>query len=358
MSYTEPPIKRKNQSPFRVLVNAWGCLLGLFMLVLGGAVGLLGAIFVAPQLLGFNLTATALAEGQIVLAATAVDLDARARDAESQATNFAFEVQATQAVILNEYELLGQTATQSSNNISATGTAMAEQNLQRQTQIANDYQATQARRQAEAAEIEINFQNTQAALRGITPVPTGQAQAQALTNPYDFTEGLDAIVWELSAVEDWQENDLGFMAARDDAWILEREAQLLPTGNYSLEVRLQHSLQPHSEYWLFLVDDTEGMAVYLRAEGRVFAEAALYSFALTDLQNGQLSVDNATLLSRMTANSNLGEEIIIGLSYDSGWMRLALNGGVLLLVDDAPITHGRVGIQLPVLATLQSMEAR
>ncbi len=125
MRDTEPNIKRKNTSPLRVIVNQWGCLFGIVMLAIGGAMGLLGAIFVGPQLLGFDMTATALMEREIILASTEVDLNTRAQDADARATNFALDSQATQAFMNNDANLLAQTATQSSQNIIATNTLKA-----------------------------------------------------------------------------------------------------------------------------------------------------------------------------------------------------------------------------------------
>jgi hypothetical protein len=351
MSYTEPT-KRKNQSPLRVIVNAWGCLLGLIMLGLGGAVGLLGAIFVAPQLLGFNLTATALAEHEIVLAATAVDLEERARNAEAQATNFAFEVQATQALILNEYELLGQTATQSSSNISATGTALAEANVQRQTAIALDYRATQAQLQENATDAEIDFRNTQAAL-GIPQA----SSSNLVRNPYDFSMGLDQSIWQPSDAGDWQASQDGLTALHEDAWLLEQETILLQEGDYSLQVRIQSSREEDSsDYWLFIVGAENSMAIYLRAEGNRMLEAAFYSFDLASLENGALSLENAALISRVAANQILDEDSRIELLHEGGWLRLVVDGQVLMLTDQAPVTNGRFGVQMPLGAVLLSVE--
>jgi hypothetical protein len=352
MAYTEPT-KRKNQSPLRVIVNAWGCLLALIMLGLGGAVGLLGAIFVAPQLLGFNLTATALAEHEIVLAATIVDLDERARNAEAQATNFAFGVQATQALILNEYELLGQTATQSSSNISATGTALAEANVQRQTEIALDYRATQAQLQENATDAEIDFRNTQAAL-GIP-----QASSSNLArNPYNLRMGLDESIWQVSSASDWQATEDGLEAIREDAWLLEQEAILLQNGDYSLELHFQPNNQANSDYWLFIIGGDNNLAIYFHAEANRMLEAAFYSFDFASLENRALSLDSAVLISRVAVNQTITEDTRIELLHEGQWLRLVLDGQVLMLTNQAAVTNGRFGVQMPLGAVLQGVEKR
>jgi hypothetical protein len=352
MAYTEPT-KRKNQSPLRVIVNAWGCLLGLIMLGLGGAVGLLGAIFVAPQLLGFNLTATALAEHEIVLAATIVDLDERARNAEAQATNFAFEVQATQALILNEYELLGQTATQSSSNISATGTALAEANVQRQTEIALDYRATQAQLQENATDAEIDFRNTQAAL-GIPQA----SSSNLVRNPYDLRMGLDESIWQVSSASDWQATEDGLEAIREDAWLLEQEAILLQNGDYALELHFQPNTQANSDYWLFIIGADSNLAIYFHAQANRMLEAAFYSFDFASLENGALSLDSTALISRVAVNQTIAEDIRTELLHEGQWLRLVLDGQVLMLTDQAAVTNGRFGVQMPLGTVLQSVEKR
>jgi hypothetical protein len=358
MSYPEPPNKRKNQSPLRVLVNAWGCLLGLVMLALGGAIGLLGAIFVAPELLGFDLTATALAEHEIVLASTAVDLEQRAENAEASATSFYYEVEATRAVMLNEYELLGQTATQSSQNISATGTAAAVESVQRQTQIALDYQATQSQLQENATDAEIDFRNTQAALGIITQVsPTETPVANiSASNPDDFRLGLDETVWQVSNAGDWQESANGLRAFQNNAWLLERETRLLPETDFNIELVFEATGQANSEYWFMVVSDESNLAVYLKVEGTTILEAAFYSFELATLENGALAVTNSNLISRVAARTAMGDSTTLALIREENWLRVSVNGQVLLLTELQALSNGRLGIQLPLGASLQSVE--
>src|SRR5215207_4951694 len=116
-------VKRKNQSPLRVIVNKWGFLLGTLMLGMGVIVGLAAAVFVVPSLLGFDMTSTALAEQAFLLAATDADLNQRDRNAVERETQFALDIQATRLDLLNAENLLDQTATQSISNINATATA-------------------------------------------------------------------------------------------------------------------------------------------------------------------------------------------------------------------------------------------
>lgn len=356
MSYPEPAIKRKNQSPLRVLVNAWGCLLGLVMLGLGGAIGLLGAIFVAPQLLGFNLTATALSEQEIVLASTAVDLEQRAQNAQASATSFFYEVEATRAVMLNEYELLGQTATQSSQNISATGTAIAVQSVQRQTQIALDYRATQSQLQVNATEAEIDFRNTQQALGIPQAVSTEASNISAQSsNPYDFQAGLDETVWQVSNTADWQASENGLVALHEDAWLMEREMSLVQAGDFTIDVLLQHTNEANSEYWLLLASDETNLAIYLKAEGDMVVEAAFYNFELSNLG---LSIDNSSLISRVAVRTVLVDSTNLQIIREGNWLRVVLDEEVLLLTEAETFTNGRFGLQMPLGATLQSVERR
>jgi hypothetical protein len=359
MSYPEPPIKRKNQSPLRVMVNAWGCLLGLVMLALGGAVGLLGAIFVAPQLLGFNLTATALVEQEIVLASTAVDLEQRAQNAEASATSFFYEVEATRAVMLNEFGLLGQTATQSSQNISATATAIAANSMERQTQVALDYRGTQAQLEANATQAGINIQNTQQAL-GIPQVVSTEASnisAQS-ANPYDFQVGLDETVWQVSNAVDWQRSENGLLALSEDAWLIERETSLLQAGDFTIEVLLQHTNEANSEYWLLLASDEANLAIYLKAEANLVVEAAFFNFELLSLQSGALALENSSLISRVAVRTSLGDSTSLQIIREGSWLRVILDGQVLLLTEAETLTNGHFGIQMPLGATLQSVERR
>src|SRR5688572_10954049 len=162
---TQPiPVKRKNQSPLRVIVNKWGFLLGMLMLGMGVIVGLAAAVFAVPSLLGFDITSTALAEQAFLLAATEADLNQRDRNALERETQFALAEQATRLSMLNAENLLDQTATQSVANIYATATANAAADSRQRTQIALDYQATQVQLQNNATQVQLDFQNTQAAL--------------------------------------------------------------------------------------------------------------------------------------------------------------------------------------------------
>ncbi|MEO1286847.1 MAG: hypothetical protein AAFV93_03700 [Chloroflexota bacterium] len=268
-----PPNKRKNTSPLRVIVNQWGCLLALIMLGLGAVVGLLGAIFVGPQLLGFDLTATALGEQEIVLAATKVELDEQAQDAISRATSFALDVQSTQAILNNNADLLVQTATQSAQNISATATANANLNVQRQTQVANDFASTQAALNANATQVELDFRNTQSALG----IDNTQAQSDNnLVTPsarysFDFSQfTFSTTAWQLSSDDNWRIVDIGIEAITEGAYLVEAQSRILPNNNFSDSYTVTADIRPaistNAEYWLiFGLDNTRGYVAHFVA---------------------------------------------------------------------------------------------
>jgi hypothetical protein len=108
---TDPGLpKRKNQSPLRVIVNRWGCLLGGFMLGAGVIVGLALAILFGPQLLRFDATATVLAELEIMLAATDAELRQREQDTSALSTDLVRDNLATEVALQNAAALLDQTA--------------------------------------------------------------------------------------------------------------------------------------------------------------------------------------------------------------------------------------------------------
>src|SRR5688572_5497710 len=139
-------------------MNAWGCMFGLVMLVLGLASGGLVMIYALPMLWNYDAELTA-AWRDIHQIGTAQSIFSRDLDATLQAQNVsgtqmallldstqAAQYQAallTQAALDNNQALLNQTATQSQRYIYATQTAQVVRSEQERTQVALNYQATQ-----------------------------------------------------------------------------------------------------------------------------------------------------------------------------------------------------------------------
>lgn len=366
MHATEPNLKRKNRSPLRIIVNQWGCLLAFVMLGLGAGFGLLAAIFVGPQILGFDVTATALMEREIILAATAADLDNRAQDANAQATVRALDALATQAILNNDIDLLNQTATQSQQNIVATTTASAAQSAQRQTQVANDFTSTQAALNANATQVELDFRNTQAAL-GIT-VPSAQNVAQTSANCESSTSFTTEIAtfendWIRSDTTDW-DSVTGLRALVDNAWLLENatDNQSLVFCDYSNTYRIEYTLRPvastEDAYWFFFgVNQNDGLAMYIRTEMINIVEVSLYQFDMLALQDDNLTLDDSlTVISRVSANTALSSQVNFQIDIvEERIIRLIVADTLLLEVSGFQFDSGRVGAQLPEGAVLETI---
>ncbi|MEL6524607.1 MAG: hypothetical protein AAFQ07_02755 [Chloroflexota bacterium] len=371
MQPPDPNIKRKNTSPLRVIVNQWGCLLAIFMLGIGGAMGLLAAIFVAPQLLGFDLTATALYEEAIVLAATDADLDFREDELDTAGTAFALDQVATEVLLSNRASLIDQTETQSARNIIATSTAEAVESIERQTQIANDFDSTQAALNANATDIALDFRNTQAAL-GIEPTsapPTSEAQAQTLPATitplprFTFdTRGVDINTeqWRISDTADWQTDSTGWIAQRDGVWALESTVRIADSvsasTNYTINVDVRPATGFAGDYWvLFAMDDTEGLAAYFYAEALTITQVGLFRFELAQLENGMLSRDDVTVLRLRDASTVLTEQTQFMVIVEGDQVRLRVQEDSLLTANLSTVSIGRLGVQLPEDATLRSI---
>jgi len=153
--------KRKNRPPGMAVV--WGLSLSL-VLILGLLAGLVGALLFGPPLLGLDDTATALQ-----------------RRADSvNATNEANRLQAlhfieTQSALAEAEARLDLTATQSSNFLFGTQTAVMIVNAQQATQAAVNFQNTQIALEQMRTRVILDFQATQAALdQNETQVFSGQ----------------------------------------------------------------------------------------------------------------------------------------------------------------------------------------
>lgn len=390
----ETPPKRKNRSPLRVIVNAWGCLLALIMLALGAALGLTGAIFFAPQILGFDATATALAEEAIFLASTQADLDFRAGQAEDDATRFARDSDATRAALGSQEELIGQTATQSRTYLLATQTAIAADNIRQQTQIAIDYQATQVQLQENATAAEFDFRNTQAALgvQSNAVEPTAEAQALAAADSADeadlpptitpmptgvlmpasdtptatpvpleiettFRDGWDNGLWLASDAADWQMADDGVQALQNGAWLLSDAELALP---YAAEFSFAPAVTLEATYDLLLsVDGGEGLVLRLTTEALSLTDVSLYRFDSELLGDGALLAEDMVLLETQPSSLSLRAQTLIRITITENRLVANVNGEEFFTADllRTPYT-GSVGIALPEQALLIHMSLR
>ena len=361
MHQTEPNIKRKNQSPMRIIVNRWGFLLGFLMLGIGVAFGLLGAIFAAPGLLGFDVTATALMERELALVATQVELDVQAQDAVARATGFALDIQSTQAIINNNADLLAQTATQSAQHIIATNTASAVQNSQRQTQVANDFSATQAALNANATQVDIDFRNTQAAL-GISSAQSDNniALTPSPNRIFDMSQfDFDSSVWQLSNNADWQITVSDISAMNDAAWIYETPS-LMPIPDYENDYTIEAIISPatvvDADYWLlFGITEESGLAAHFHANTLTVTEVGLYRFDLSQLENG-LSSDNLTVIQRNAASISLTGETQFNVVINGDNLALSIGDETVLRANDVTVETGRIGVQLAAGASISRIE--
>lgn len=368
----EPNLKRKNRSPLRVIVNQWGCLLGLVMLSIGVAMGLIAAIFIGPNLLGFDMTATALMERELMLAATDVDLDSREQTLHAQATTDALDALSTQARLNNSADLLAQTATRSAQNIVTTQTAVAAQSIQQQTQVANNIRSTQAQLNANATAVELDFRNTQAAL-GITPnslaTEPNVVASTACQNSHVFDTALARLSdnWLHAQASDWERvesSQVGLTAQRDGAWLLEsnqRPSTLMQCdigSAYHIDYVIRPVAQMSGNYWLLLaVNERDGLAIQLYSELTAIREVSLYQFELALLQDDKLSAeDTLTLISRQLTDAELSGRVTLQVQVsDQRQIEVRLNDTSLLRLEGYPIATGRVGIQLPQGASIESI---
>ncbi|GAB5492085.1 MAG: hypothetical protein Phog2KO_23000 [Phototrophicaceae bacterium] len=363
----EPNIKRKNVNPLRVIVNQWGCLFGLVMLGLGVAMGLLGAIFVGPQLLGFDMTATALMEREIILASTEVDLSVRESDANAQATNFALDSQATQAFMNNDANLLAQTATQSAQNIVATNTASAVQSAQRQTQIANDYVSTQAALNANATQVSIDFRNTQSAL-GIN---NSNAQSSADNTVagtalprYSFDMrviDLNTTNWQLSNRLAWENTSEGIIALTNGARLIEQSPRILANNNFDTAYTITADIRPatalNTAYWiLFSVGDEVGLGAYFQADTLAINDVALYQFTSAQVRGSEtLNPANMSIIQRNIIDEPLSSQTQLSVEVNGDVVSIMINGEAFLQINNMTLELGSIGVELPAQASLMSI---
>jgi hypothetical protein len=411
---TQPiPVKRKNQSPLRVIVNKWGFLLSALMLGMGVIVGLAAAVFAVPSLLGFDITATALAEEAFLLAATESDLNLRDRNAVERETQFALNAQATLLGMMNAENLLDQTATQSLFNIYATATANAAADSRQRTQIALDYAATQVQLQNNATQVQLDYQNTQAALgqggggggfesqtlmMATSPAVAAQAndsasggfEAQSLlltpfatvtATPFpptptstvmlpppsdtatvaldaidtDFRAGMDAQYW-IERENEWTQTQRGMQAQTNRALLLSRDA--VWDDNYTLTVTIAPAIVLESTYTLLLhVADGDALAVEIDTSGLAADMVRLMRLKM-NTDDGQINFDTAigTIIVERDVDEPLTSDTRFIVAINNGTVSVQLNNTEILTTSlTSNLASGQVGVLLPQGSTLQAI---
>lgn len=366
MYETDPNIKRKNRSPLRVIVNVWGCMLALVMLGLGAGLGVLAAIFVGPQLLGFDLTATAFAQRSNAIATNQANLELQMQHIHGTETAFAFDIESTQIMLNNEEELIGQTATQSAQNVIATHTASAVQDAQRRTQIANDFVATQAALEANATHVELDFRNTQAAM-GIE-VPTAQANLAATATPvamtiFEMSEiDLNTTDWNVSNPDDWQVTNDGLVTLTNGAWITNDRLEFQFDDAYTVEFLMSPAATINADYWLiFSLGDDDGLAAHFHAETLTVTEVGMYRFDNTLLDDSNaLTTGSMTVIQRIAAETPLTDltRFSIQINTENDTVSLQIGDEALLAVPNLTVADAALGVQLPAQARLLSLAVK
>lgn len=381
------PPKRKNVSPLRVIVNKWGCLLGGLMLAMGVIVGLAASMFVIPSLLGFDSTSTALADREILLAATDADLNQRDRDALERETQFALDAQATGLDLSNAESLLNQTATQSANNIVATATADAAENARQRTQIALDFVATQAELQRNATQVQLDFQNTQAAL-GVgefdsqsvstiavtptaTPLPPTPTSTVMLPPPSDtpaptaiaihietdLTTGIDSLYW-LASDDSWEQNERGIQAERNNAVLWSRAATW--HENFTLAVDIAPAIVLESTYTLLLnIANEDVIAVRIEVNGLAANRVQIVQSQVGFDADTPFDIGLGMVIAESTVDELLTSETRFAVTIETRAVTVYLNDFEILTADlPDDLALGQVGVVLPQGSILQTISVQ
>lgn len=374
------------RSPLRNLTSLWGCLFVFLLIAFGASLGLAGAVFVGPSLLGYDRTATALLDEAQRLAATDAELSVQAGNLRATGTQQALGRVATDSALNNLAALVGQTATQSVQNVQATRTADAARDAAQRTQIALDYQATQNQLSRNATQVELDFRQTQAALpAGVAltatpgsfgaqaaPPPTATSlpptTAPTLTLPpsvipppsdtpsptvqpfainADFSGGIPASGWQVSAADDWAQNQ----AARDGAWVLSERSVRVPA---TFEVTYRPAAALSKSYaLLFAVDESGGLALIVDTDSLDIASIGLYAFERAQLDDEPFEPQDLTPVRVRDFQRSVEGQARLTLSVTQTQVFVVLDG-VSVLSASLPLERqvGAVGVQFPQDARL------
>lgn len=376
--------KRKNASAFNIIITGRGCVLTVFTLTIGLLAGVAGTTFFLPQLLNFRATETMIwqqaAATNTALAGFGFVINVTNEASIAQATQLAVAAantqqaqvsvaQSTQVALDNAAVLLNQTATQSSQNISATQTANAVLNAEEMTQVALNYDATQARLQQNATEVELNFQATRAALNGNasadnrpTSVPTATSTPLILIQPSatgvfsrvliddDFNTGIDSQIWRFSNT--WRVVANGVEATAIDGletlpvsnWLA---STATVSGHYELALGFTPSLAPQAQYRLFFDSQFEESV-----EIRMFTEALTITKIVLMPVNPALE---NPIYAEWSPNLVLTSETVMVLDVNGQTVTMSINGQMIGTTDLPYLSRegGEVGVYFPQGATLR-----
>jgi len=377
----------------------------MFGMVVGGV-----AVFIsAPSI--FNTRATQAyyetqaaeleARGQ-ALSATEVELQNALSQYTGFATQSALDLRLTSISQQNDGQLLQQTATQSAQNIIGTQNALVANNRQQQTQVALDYDSTQAALQQNATQVELNFRATRAALGApnsqnsqstavpnvvtatvspsltprpsttpqpmLTPQPTStvaQAQSLATIQPLPFdpltpTPNTSQLVLSLAdgipnalqasldgGTAGWERRNNGLSVTQNSAWLITRT---LFSDNIMFGVSFQPSITAAADYDLLLnVGGTNALLVRLKTQNLRATQISVYK------TNGlpPFNIVGVRPLQEADVELSLGANTSLTALVQDG--KLTVLSGERILIDGVDVsffTTGAIGVQLPRDATL------
>jgi hypothetical protein len=340
-----------------------------------------------PPILGFDLTSTALAEQEIMLAATDADLNQRDRDAVERETQFALNAQATNLGLVNAEALLNQTATQSAANVIATATANAAESSRQRTQVALNYESTQVQLQNNATQVQLDFQNTQAALNGqgggfeaqslqvtvnpsvnptataIPPTPTSTVMlpppsdtptATTANIETDLREGFDDQHWREYG-NAWAQNERGLRAITNNAVLLSREA--LWDDDFTIAVDIAPAIVLESSYTLLLnIVGEDVLAVQIDSSGLAADTIQLVQLRV-DFQDGFTFISGfGTVLAEADVDVLFTSDTQLAATVENGTVTVNLNDTEILSAElPDELEAGQVGVILPQGSILQSI---
>jgi hypothetical protein len=333
---SQTPEKRKIQPTAKeAVINGWGCLLAGIMLGLGFIVGIALTVTFSPQIFEFRRTEAALNQRETIIDSTEAALAQRAEAA-----------QATQIAMGNDIRLLNQTATQSHYNIEATLTISAVESARRQTQIALDWEATQAQLARNATLADIDFRNTQAAF-GL-PIASTEAASVSVSSvlSYDFSQGILSNIWRSSAGDHWALVDNGIVAQRNGAWIL---SNIPYGGNYRVEVMFDPVLQVESDYFLLLgVSTSEGIALHIQAENLTTKALGFYRFDSRLLNENSLDIAQMQMLETVPYSELLQSQSRVSVIINGENIALSINDKPAVSATIPQLNQtGVIGVQMP-----------
>lgn len=322
-----------------------------------------------PEVIGLaqeiDLTRTAS-----VIDRTAIALDTTAESLRGQG----FANDSTAAALDNRQAVLVQQETQSSRDISATGTAIAFDNARQATSAALDFRATQSAFEAQATRVELDYRGTQAALaQEATTVALGFAtNAPSAPNPLSltpsatltqrplledgFASGVNGGLWRLGDAADWALDGGTLTARRSGAWLL---TQLTSLTEYTFELTILPlaGAEFAADYFVLVnvPAGSPGVALRLSYNGSRLNAAGLYAFTVPQLLDADgLLNERLDTIQAVQVDVSASESLAVRVEVRDDRLIAVTNGAIILdVVLDAPLLPGSVGLQLPENAGIE-----